>query len=65
MNEGGETVYYDPQDHVLTKSDAISYLDFFINQRKNQARMEKAIYKWEDDKEFVREYRKSAYNSMG
>ena len=50
---------------ILTKSEIISYLDFFINQRKNQKNMEKAINKWEDDKEFVLEYNNGSYQQYG
>ena len=52
-------------NRILTKSDIISYLDFFINQRKKQKSMEKAIDKWEDDKEFVLEYNKGSYAKFG
>lgn len=50
---------------VLTRSDIISYLDFFINQRKNQHRFEKAIEKWESDREFVSEYKTGNYSKYG
>ena len=50
---------------ILTKADIISYLDFFINQRKKQKSMEKDIDKWEDDKEFVLEYNKGSYEKYG
>lgn len=50
---------------ILTRSDIISYLDFFINQRKNQHRFEKAIEKWESDREFVSEYRAGSYLQYG
>lgn len=50
---------------VLTKSEIISYLDFFINQRKHQNRFEKAIEKWESDKEFIEEYKNGSYKQYG
>ena len=50
---------------ILTKSDIISYLDFFINQRKYQARFEKAIEKWESDREFVSGYKSGSYSQYG
>lgn len=50
---------------ILTKSDIISYLDFFINQRKYQYRYEKAIEKWENDREFVSEYKSGSYTQYG
>lgn len=52
-------------NNVLTRTDIISYLDFFINQRKNQHKYEKAIEKWEDDREFVAEYKTGAYTQYG
>lgn len=50
---------------ILTKSEIISYLDFFINQRKYQSRFEKAIEKWESDKEFIEEYKNGSYKQYG
>ncbi len=50
---------------VLTKSDIISYLDFFISQRQYQARFERAISKWESDREFISEYRSGDYTTYG
>ena len=41
---------------VLTRTEIISYLDFFINQRKYQDRFEKAIAKWEEDQAEVDVY---------
>ena len=52
-------------NNILTRSDIISYLDFFINQRKNQHRFEKAIAKWESDREFVSEYKSGSYSKYG
>lgn len=46
---------------ILTRSDIIGYLDFFINQRKHQHKYEKAIEKWENDREFVSRYRTGSY----
>ena len=50
---------------VLTRSEIISYLDFFINQRKHQYRYEKAIDKWESDREFISEYKSGVYSQYG
>lgn len=50
---------------ILTKSEIISYLDFFINQRKYQSRFEKAIEKWESDKEFIEDYKNGSYKQYG
>lgn len=52
-------------NNVLTKSEIISYLDFFINQRKHQSKFEKAIAKWEADKEFIEEYKNGSYKQYG
>lgn len=46
---------------VLTKNDMIGYLDFFISQEKSNHKFEKAISKWQDDREFVAEYKIGAY----
>lgn len=46
---------------ILTRSDIISYLDFFINQRKYQHKFEKAIEKWESDREFISKYQIGTY----
>lgn len=50
---------------VLSKSEIISYLDFFIRQRQNMSNMELAISKWEDDREFVENYRIGEYTQYG
>ena len=53
-------------DHkILTRNEIIGYLDFFINQRKNQPRFEKAIDKWAQDREFISEYRAGEYIQYG
>ena len=52
-------------NHILTKTEIISYLDFFINQRKYQSRFELAISKWEADREFVQEYRIGEFTQFG
>ena len=39
----------------------IGYLDFFISQKKSNPKFEKAISKWQDDREFVAEYKIGAY----
>lgn len=40
-------------------------MDFFINQRSSQARMELAISKWETDREFVENYKIGQYTQFG
>jgi hypothetical protein len=37
----------------MTKSSIISYLDFFILQKKKNPKCEKAISKWQVDREYV------------
>ncbi len=41
-------------EQILTKSEIISYLDFFISQRQSMPQYRTAISKWMDDREFVR-----------
>lgn len=50
---------------VLSKSEIISYLDFFIRQRSHMSNMETAISKWEEDEEFVEHYRIGEYTKFG
>lgn len=50
---------------VLTKSEIISYLDFFISQRQHQSKFGIAVSKWEADREFVEEYRIGEYTQFG
>ena len=52
-------------NNVLSKSEIISYLDFFINQRSSRSNMERAISKWEADREFVENYRIGEYSQYG
>ena len=50
---------------ALSKSEIISYLDFFISQRAGRSSMELAISKWETDREFVENYRIGEYTQYG
>jgi len=50
---------------ILSKSEIISYLDFFISQRAGRSNMEIAISKWETDREFVENYRIGEYTQYG
>ena len=52
-------------NHILSKSEIISYLDFFISQRQYQSKFELAVSKWEADREFVEEYRIGEYTQFG
>lgn len=52
-------------NNIMTKSEIISYLDFFINQRQSRHMFEKAIEKWNIDKEFVDEYKAGRYSTIG
>lgn len=51
--------------HILSKSEIISYLDFFISQRQYQSKFELAVSKWETDREFVEEYKIGEYTQFG
>ena len=50
---------------ILSKSEIIGYLDFFISQRQSNSKYGIAISKWEDDREFVEEYRIGEYHQFG
>lgn len=50
---------------ILSKSEVISYLDFFISQRQTRSNQQIAISKWEDDREFVEEYKVGEYTKFG
>lgn len=50
---------------VLSKSEIISYLDFFIRQHGSRNNMGIAISKWEDDREFVEHYKSGEYTKFG
>ena len=52
-------------NQVMTKSEIISYLDFFIAQRKGNKAMEAAVEKWESDKAFVQGYKKASLQNYG
>lgn len=50
---------------IMSKSEIISYIDFFISQRNSNSRMEVAISKWEADREFVENYKIGQYTQYG
>lgn len=50
---------------ILSKSEIIGYLDFFISQRQFNSKYEMAISKWEIDSDFVRDYREGEYKKYG
>lgn len=50
---------------IMSKSEIISYLDFFISQRSSRSNMEIAISKWETDREFVENYKMGEYTQFG
>lgn len=52
-------------NNLLTRNDIISYLDFFINQHHGQPKFEKAIDKWEADKDFISEYKLGSFAQYG
>ena len=41
---------------ILSTSEIISYLDFFINQRKYQDKFEVAVSRWKEDRDFIKHY---------
>ena len=52
-------------NEFLTRAEIIGYLDIFINQRIGQYKYEKAIEKWENDREFIAEYKAGEYTRCG
>lgn len=52
-------------NNILSKSEIISYLDFFINQRVSMNNMKCAISKWREDREFVKKYKNDNYLQVG
>ena len=52
-------------NHILSKSEIISYLDFFISQRQSQSKYMIAISKWEADREFLERYRIGHFTKFG
>lgn len=52
-------------NNLLTRNDIISYFDFFINQHHGQPKFEKAIDKWEADKDFISEYKLGSFAQYG
>lgn len=50
---------------IMSKSEIISYIDFFISQQSYNSRMEIAISKWKADREFVENYRIGQYTQYG
>ena len=53
-------------DHeIMSKSQIISYLDFFIRQRWKQEKYKSAVAKWESDKEYISNYRHDEFKTYG
>ena len=50
---------------IMSKSEIISYIDFFISQRSSNSRMDVAISKWEADRDFVENYKIGEYTQFG
>ena len=50
---------------ILTKSEIINYLDFFINSHVYDDKFQNAIYKWEEDRRFISEYKTGEYRKIG
>lgn len=51
-------------NHIMTKSEIISYLDFFINQRKSD-KFAMAVAKWTIDRNYIRNYKVGEYSKIG
>lgn len=51
-------------NHIMTKNEIISYLDFFISQHTSSI-YQMAVGKWEIDREFVRDYNIGRYTKYG
>ena len=51
-------------NHILTKSEIISYLDFFISQRKSD-KFALAVAKWTIDRNYIRNYKIGEYSRIG
>ena len=52
-------------NNVLTRSEIIGYLDFFINTKSGQGRYEIAIDKWESDRDYISRYKVGSYTQYG
>ena len=50
---------------IMTKSEIISYIDFFISQRQGRSMYEVAIHKWSTDRDCVEEYKSGSYTRIG
>ena len=50
---------------IISKAGVLSYLNLFINQNKTQDSKEKAVAKWEEDREFISEYNVGSYTQYG
>lgn len=51
-------------NNILSKSEIISYLDFFISQRQND-KYAIAVSKWTNDRNYIREYKIGEYSRVG
>ena len=51
-------------NRVMTRSEIISYLDFFIRQRKTRKQYEDAIDKWSSDRDYISNYRTGDYRQV-
>lgn len=50
---------------TMTRNDIIGYIDFFIALRRSDSKFERALSKWEDDKDYISQYRMGDYSSFG
>ena len=52
-------------NRIMTKSEIISYIDFFISQRQGRPMYEVAVHKWSTDRDFVEEYNSGSFTRVG
>ncbi len=52
-------------EKVMGKNEILSYLNFFINQRKHIPKFNVAVSKWQKDRTFVEHYRIGEYRQYG
>ncbi len=50
---------------ILTRSEIIGYLDFFISQRESRKQYSQAVDKWERDREYIAKYNTGTYTKYG
>lgn len=51
-------------NNIMSKNDILSYLDFFVSQRRSQPKYRTAISRWESDARFIRGYNSGTYRQV-